>query len=130
MWNEITNKWLLLGIYKPPKQNNFEFLETIYILLNDYTETYENIITFGNFNMFFENPQLNGFIQLHDISHSINEPTYFQSHDPPCIDNILTNRKTMFKTSKTYESGLLDHHKLVSTIMKSSSFRGPPRIKI
>ena len=37
----------------------------------------------------------------------------------------------MFKTSKTFESGLSDNHKkLVSTIMKSGSFRGPPRKKI
>ena len=45
------------------------------------------------------------------MSHLINEPTCFQSHDPTCIDNILANRKTMFKTSKSFESGLSDHHK-------------------
>ena len=64
------------------------------------------------------------------MSHLINEPTCFQSHDPTCIDNILANRKTMFKTSKSFESGLSDHHKLVSTIMNSGRFRGPPRKKI
>ena len=36
----------------------------------------------------------------------------------------------MFKTSKTFESGLSDHHKIVSTIMTSGSFRGPPRKKM
>ena len=51
-----------------------------------------------------ENPQLNGFVKLHDMPHLINKLTCFQSHDPTCIDNILTNRKTMFKTSKTFES--------------------------
>ena len=120
----------MLGIYKPPKQDNSEFLDTINILLNDNTETYENIIILGDFNMTIENRQLNGFMQLHDMSHFINEPTCFQWHDPTRIDNILTNRKTMFKTSKTFESSLSDHHKLVSTIMKSGSFRGPPRKKI
>ena len=100
------------------------------IFLYDYTETYENIITLRDFNMTVKNPQLNGFMKLHDMPHLINESTYFQSHDPTCNDNILTNRKTMFKTSKTFESGLSEHHKLVSTIMKSSSFRSPPRKKI
>ena len=47
--------------------------------------------------MTVENPQLNGFMQLHDMSHLINEPTCFQSHDPICIDNILTNRKSIFE---------------------------------
>ena len=69
-------------------------------------------------------------MQLHDLSRLINEPTCFQSHDPTCIDNTLTNRKTMFKLSKTFESGLWDHHKLVSTIMKSGRFSGPPRKNI
>ena len=79
---QTKRKWLLLGIYKPPKQNNSEVLETINLLLNDYTETYENRITILDFNMTVENPQLNGFMQLHDMSQLINEPTCFQSHDP------------------------------------------------
>ena len=63
------------------------------------------------------------------MSHLINEPTCLQPHDSTCIDKIETNRKTMFKTSKTFENDLLDNHKLVSNIMKSVSFRGYPRQK-
>ena len=48
---EAKYKWLLLGIYKPPKEDNSEFLETMNILLNDYTKTYENIITLRDFNI-------------------------------------------------------------------------------
>ena len=87
------------------------------------------IITLGDFNIAVENTK-HSFMQLHDMFHPINEPTCFQSHDPTCIDNILTNRKDLFKTSKTFESGLSDHHKLVSTIMKSGNFSSPPRKKI
>ena len=61
---QTKRKWLLL--------NNSEFLEAMIVLLNDYTETYENIITPGDFNMTVENPQLNGFMQLHDMSRLIN----------------------------------------------------------
>ena len=68
-------------------------------------------------------------MQLH-MPHLINELTCFCSQDSTYIDNILANRKNMFRTSKTLESGLSDDHKLVLTIMKSSSFRGPPRKKI
>ena len=60
------------------------------VLLNNYTKTYENMITLGDFNMTVENPQLNDF-----MSHLINEPTCFQSHDLNGIDNILKNRKTV-----------------------------------
>ena len=88
------------------------------------------MITLGDFNMTGENPQLNGFMQLHDMSHLINEPTSFESHGPTYIGNILKSRKTMFKTSKTFENSLSDHHKLVPTIITSGSFRGPPRKNI
>ena len=80
--------------------------------------------------MTVQNPQLNGSMQLHDMSNLTNEPTCFKSHDPNCIGNILTNQKAMFKASKAFESGLSDHYKLVLTVMKSASFRGPPRKKI
>ena len=43
------------------------------------------------------------------MSDLINGPSRFETHDPTCIDNILTNRKT----NKTFESGLSEHHKLV-----------------
>ena len=49
-------KWFLLGIYKPQKQDNSQFLETMNILLNNYMETYENIIILGGLNMTLENP--------------------------------------------------------------------------
>ena len=78
--------------------------------------------------MTVQNPQLNGSMQLH-MSNLMNEPTCFKSHDPNCIGNILTNQKAMFKASKSFESGLSDNYKLVLTIMKSASFRGPPRKK-
>ena len=74
-------------------------------------EIYENMITLGDFNMTVENPRLNAFMLSHGMFHFINEPTCFQSHDPTCISNILTNIKTIFRTSKTFERSLLKHHK-------------------
>ena len=48
-------------------------------------ETFENTITLGDLKMTVENPQLNGFMQFHHMSYLINEPTYFQPHDPICL---------------------------------------------
>ena len=52
---QIKYKWLLLGIYKPPKQENSAFLETKNIIK-------QLRIIIGDFNMTFENLQLNGFM--------------------------------------------------------------------
>ena len=38
---QTKRKWLLLGVYKPPKEINSEFSETMNILLNDYLETHK-----------------------------------------------------------------------------------------
>ena len=36
----------------------------------------------------------------------------------------------MYKFSFAFETGLFDHHKLVSAISKSGSFKGTPQIKV
>ena len=78
-------KWFSLGIYKPQKQDNSQFLETMNILLNDCMETYENIIILGGFSMTLDNPQLNGFMQLLDMSHLNNELTCFNQMIQPAL---------------------------------------------
>ena len=36
----------------------------------------------------------------------------------------------MYKFSNIFETGLSNHHKLISTVSKSGSFKGSPRIKV
>ena len=50
--------------------------------------------------------------------------------DPSCIDLTLTKLKNMYKLSNNFETGILDHHKLISTVAKSGSFKGRPREKL
>ena len=57
-------------------------------------------------------------------------PTCYQSNNPTCIDLILTNEKNLFKLSGNFETGLSDHHKLISAILKSGGFKGKPKEKI
>lgn len=52
---------------------------------------------------------------------------FTQSHNPICIEHFLTNYKALFKFSKTFETVLSVHHKLISTVMISRSFKEPPR---
>ena len=81
----------------------------------------------GDLNMNIANVHLKTLLQLFNLNALINSPTCYQSHIPTCIDHILTNQKSLFKFSKTFETGLSDHHKLISTTMKSGSFKGPPQ---
>ena len=73
---------------------------------------------------------LESFLQAYNLTSLIKEPTCFQSSNPSSTDLILTNQEDMYKLSNTFESGISDHHKLISTVVKSGSFKGRPRGKI
>ena len=126
--HQSKRKWLFLGIYKPPYQNGIEFLNRINY--QSYLTTYENTILVGDFNLCVENTHLEATLEDYDLSNLINKPTYYQSNNPTCIDLILTNKKNLFKLSDTFETGLPDHHKLISTILKSGRFKEKPKDKI
>ena len=48
---------------------------------------------------------------------------YFQSHNPSCIDNFLTNQNAILKFCKTFDTDLSDSHKLISIVTKSWYFQ-------
>ena len=127
--HQSKRKWLFLGIYKPPCQNDTEFLNRINSILDHYLTTYENIILIGDFNLCVENTHLEATLENYDLDNLINMPTCYQSNDPTCIDLILTNKKDLFKLSDTFETGLCDPHKLISTILKSGGLKGKPKEK-
>ena len=69
-------------------------------------------------------------MQAYNLNNLIKETTCFQPNNHSQIDLILTNQKSMYKFSNTFVTSLSDHHKLISTVSKSGSFKGTPRIKI
>ena len=122
--HQSKRKWLLLGICK------YEFLNRISLIIDYHLQTYENILAIGDFNLFVDNSNLEAFMQAYDFSSLIKKPTCYQPNTPSCIDLILSNRKSLFKLSNTFEADLSDHHKLVSPILKSGGFKGAPIEKI
>ena len=83
-----------------------------------------------DFNLCVENTHLEATIENHDLNNLINKPTCYPSNNPTYIDLVLTNKKNLFKLSDNFETGLSDHHKLISTILKSGGFKGKPKEKI
>ena len=74
------------------------------------------------------NTHLNDLLQIYDLTALIKQPTCYQSQNPNCIDHFLTNRKALFTDCQTFETGLSDHHKVIST--KSGIFKRPLKKKI
>ena len=85
-------KWLIIGTYKPPSQNDALLLENLSNNLSTYLKDYGNILLLGDFNLTPENTNLQHF-NLENLMH---EATCFKGL-PSCIDFIITNRKIYFK---------------------------------
>ena len=61
--------WLFLGIYKPPSQNDIEFLRRKIIrFLDYYLPTYENFVVIADFNLPVENSHPEAIIQAYDLN--------------------------------------------------------------
>ena len=116
------SKWLFWCAYKPPNQNDWVFVEPISVIMNKYSAQYEHIVIFGDFIMSIENSHFQDLMQIYDLSPLIKEPTCFLSHNPSCL--LTFKQKVMFKLNRSFETGLSDHHKLISVVMKCGIFRG------
>ena len=53
--HQSNRKWLFLGIYQPPSQNDIEFLRRISLILDYYLPAYEHFMVIGDFNLPVEN---------------------------------------------------------------------------
>ena len=129
---EITlrnRKWLLIGLYKPPGQKEKGFLENLNSILNKSISKYENIILISDFNSSVKNKNLADFKTLFNLESLIKSPTCFQSSKPTYIDLIHTNKKELFKNSKTFEFGISDHRLLTLTSMRIQFIKGNPKVK-
>ena len=59
------------------------------------------------------------FCQQYDLHNLIKEPTCYKNADnPTSIDVILTNKKEYFTNNSAVETGISDHHKMVTTVLK------------
>ena len=52
--HQSKRKWPFLGIYKPPSQNDIEFLRRISLILDYYLPKYEKFVVIGDFNLSVE----------------------------------------------------------------------------
>ena len=115
---------LILGNYRPPSQNDLWFISELNLALNFFSPIYENFVLLGDFNLSTENPDLKNFMCSFDLERLIDSPTCYKSINPTCIDLILTNKKNHFMKFATFETGLSDHHKLITTILRKTISKG------
>ena len=123
-------KWLCIGLYKPPSQNEKYFLDHLSETLDQLTCQYDKTILIGDFNLTVENNSLENVMNTFDLECLIKKPTCFQSSNPRCIDLILTNKKKLFKNNDVFEVGISDHHNFTVAALKSQLLKGNPKTKL
>ena len=76
------------------------------------------------------NPILSQFLDAFALSSlKVDPPCFKNSKNPSCIDLLLTNFKPSFMKTNNFETGISDHHKMISTIMKLHFTRESPKTK-
>ena len=124
------NKILVAGIYKPPNLSETDFTTNLETIISKLSNSYEKLILMGDFNITTNNPILSQFLDTFALSPLNNDPTCFKnSKNPSCIDLLLTNFKPSFMKTNNFETGISDHHKMISTIMKLHFTRESPKTK-
>ena len=113
-----------MGHIRPSSQNDLSFTNELNLALNFFSLIYENFVFLGDFNLSTENVNLKNFMCSFHLESLIDSPTCYKSIIPACIDLILTNKKNHFMKSATFETGLSDHHKLITTILRKTISKG------
>ena len=91
----------MLGIYRPPSQNESAFFEKLGRILDTHTIKSDNFIVIGDFNAEESSDNVSNFINLYGMANLIKVPTCFKAVYVLCIDLILTTNVQCFK-DKSY----------------------------
>ena len=119
-------KCLLLGIYRPPSQQEEYFFNEIGKALDNYSTTNEDFILVGDFNTEEDGQIIRNF--LDSYGNLVKSPTCHKSDSSTCIVLILTNISRSFKNTKAIETGLSDFHEMIVTVFRSGFVKKGPKL--
>ena len=116
----ISNKkWVCFSVYRPPSQENLElFFEELSSCLSKASETYENFIVMGDFNIDIRNKgreyeKFEDFCSLFHLSNLIKTETCLSKNHKLTTDLFTTNKPNCFQQTYVTETGLSDFHKMI-----------------
>ena len=101
--------------------------------LSKAVKDYENIIVIGDLNIDLTNPSTDTFNLLSELCANFNLKnlikgiTCNKSEQGSSIDVILTNKPRSFFNTNITETGLSDHHCMISTFLRCHYEKLPPK---
>ena len=120
------SKWLIIIVYNPYTFLGPTFINLLSDLLDFYLKKYDNYLIIGDMNLEDSNVNLKNLLNDYNLVNLIRNKTCFKSTKGSCIDLILTNKKTCFQHSDSFETGLSDCHHLIYTMFKKCYSKQKP----
>ena len=96
--NVRKQKWLILPIYRPPRQISGYFVEEISKLFDRYSR-FDIVIVLEYFSLEPDDITLSSLVYNYDLHNMVKQPTIFKSSKGRCIELIFTYRKHSFMRS-------------------------------
>ena len=118
-------KWILMGIYRPPNMNEMYFLDHLSRTIDYYSKKYDRIVIMGDFNSEPSEELIGTFCSSYNLYNLVKEKTCFKG-PPKCYDLILTNLKHNFQNTSAITSGFSDFHKMTITVLKTEFVKADP----
>ena len=84
--------------------------------------TYDNILVMGNFNIdiikdeAIGHEKLDVFCNILGLTNLAKSDTYYTNNHKLTIDLFLTNKPCSFQFTSVTETGLIDYHRLITTL--------------
>ena len=115
------------GGYNPAKELTSYFLDHVSKNLDRTLGNYEHILILGDLNCTVSEVPMQNFCELYNLENLIKQPTCYKNpNNPSSIDVMLTNSENSFQYTRTIETGLSDHHKMIITVIKTYSKKKDP----
>ena len=68
------------------------------------------------------------FLNAYNAKNLVENKTCLKSiEDPSCVDLIITDKPGSFQHTNVFETGISDHHKLVTTVLKAKFTKASPK---
>ena len=123
-------RWLCVGMYRPPSQNEKYFIEHLSKTLGQLSCQYGKTMLIWDFNLTINNKRLQNVTTTFDLECLIKKQSCFQSSNPTSIDLIFTSKKEFVKNTDVIEAGISNNHSLTVTALKSVLLKGNAKTKL
>ena len=119
--NIRNTKWLIVGCYHPPSQNDNYFFYNPSKALDSLNSNYEQFLLVGDFNSEDHETEITNLLNNYEAKNIVKQKTCFKSiSNPSCIDLFITNSAKSFRHTHNFSCVISDHHNFVVTVLKNT----------